>query len=133
MNRLLIGSTAILFAMSAALGFALKAQITDNGKLQAELHTITGELEAQKLAAKMDNQEALANYEAASNACQRAIRAAVAAVRLKPVEIPRYDENGAPNPMCPAISLRSIQNAGGDGDVSARNESGGEAGTESPR
>ena len=133
MNRLLIGSTALLFGMASALGWALYNQIQDNGMLRSELRSMADEIEAQKLAAQLDNQEALENYQAASNACQRAIRAAVAAVQLKPIEVPRYDETGAPNPACPAISLSNIQAAGGDANVSAVPQSGSAARTESPR
>lgn len=133
MNRLLIGSTAILFGMCGALGWALYNQIQDNGMLRAELVSMATEVEALNLAAKLDNQEALENYQAASNACQRAIKAAVAAVQLKPIEVPRYDETGAPNPACPAISLSDIQNAGGDANVSAVPQSGSATRTESPR
>ena len=133
MNRLLIGSTALLFGMSCALGWGLKGQIQENGKLRASLQAVSNELEAERLAAKLDNQEALKSYQSASNACQSAIKAAVAAVKLKPIEVPRYDETGAPNPLCPAISLQSIQNANGDANLSAVDESGGPARTESPR
>ena len=133
MNRLLIGSTAILFGMCGALGWALYGQIQTNGKLRAELATVENELKAERLASKLDNQEALENYRAASNACQRAIKAAVAAVQLKPIEVPRYDENGAPNPACPAISLSAIQNAGSDANMSPGAQGGSEARTESPR
>jgi len=133
MNRLLIGSTAILLGACAALGWGLKGQIQANGKLRANLATVSSELEAEKLAAHLNQQDALENYQAASNACQRAIKAAVAAVKLKPIEVPRYDETGAPNPACPAISLSAIQNANGDTNVSAVNESGGSTRTESPR
>ena len=133
MNRLLIGSTAILFGMASALGWGLYNQIQDNGKLRANLATVANELKAERLAAQLDNQEALESYQAASNACQRAIKAAVAAVQLKPIEVPRYDETGAPNPACPAISLQSIQNAGGDANVSAVPQSGSAGRTESPR
>jgi hypothetical protein len=133
MNRLLIGSTAILFGMCGALGWGLYNQIQTNGKLRANLATVTNELKAERLAAKLDNQEALENYQAASNACQRAIKAAVAAVQLKPIEVPRYDETGAPNPACPAISLSDIQAAGGDANVSAVPQSGSATRTESPR
>ena len=133
MNRLLIGSTAILFGMASALGWALYNQIKDNGMLRAELVSMATEIEALNLAAQLDNQEALENYQAASNACQRAIKAAVAAVQLKPIEVPRYDETGAPNPACPAISLSAIQNAGSDANVSAVPESGSAGRTESPR
>ncbi len=133
MSKYLLVSTAILLCACAALGWGLKGQIQDNGKLRADLATATSALEAERLAAKLDNQEALENYEAASNACPRAIKAAVAAVKLKPIEVPTYDETGAPNPLCPAISLSAIQNANGDTDVSAVDESGGPARTESPR
>ena len=133
MNRLLIGSTAILFGMCGALGWALYNQIQDNGMLRAELVSMATEIEALNLAAQLDNQEALENYQAASNACQRAIKAAVAAVQLKPIEVPRYDETGAPNPACPAISLSDIQAAGGDANVSAVPQGGGAGRTESPR
>ena len=133
MNRYLIGSTAILFGMCAALGWALYGQIQDNGMLRSELRSMADEIEAKDLAAKLDNQEALENYQAASNACQRAIKAAVAAVQLKPIEVPRYDENGAPNPACPAISLSAIQNAGGDANLPSSAQGGSEARTESPR
>ena len=133
MNRLLIGSTALLFGMCGALGWGLYNQIQDNGMLRAELSSMATEIEALNLAAQLDNQEALENYQAASNACQRAIKAAVAAVQLKPIEVPRYDENGAPNPACPAISLSDIQAAGGDANVSAVTESGSATRTESPR
>ena len=133
MNRLLIGSTAILFGMCGALGWALYNQIQDNGMLRAELASMATEIEAKDLAAKLDNQEALENYQAASNACQRAIKAAVAAVQLKPIEVPRYDETGAPNPACPAFSLSAIQNAGSDANVSPSAQGGSEARTESPR
>lgn len=133
MNRLLIGSTAVLFGMASALGWALYGQIQDNGMLRAELASMATEIEAKDLAAKLDNQEALENYQAASNACHRAIKAAVAAVQLKPIEVPRYDETGAPNPACPAYSLSAIQNAGGDANVSSSAQGGSAAGTESPR
>ena len=133
MNRLLIGSTAILFGMCGALGWALYNQIQDNGMLRAELVSMATEIEALNLAAQLDNQEALENYQAASNACQRAIKAAVAAVQLKPIEVPRYDETGAPNPACPAISLSDIQAAGGDANVSSGSQSGSATRTESPR
>ena len=133
MNRYLIGSTAILFGMCAALGWALYGQIQDNGMLRSELRSMADEIEAKDLAAKLDNQEALENYQAASNACQRAIKAAVAAVQLKPIEVPRYDENGAPKPACPAISLSAIQNAGGDANLPSSAQGGSEARTESPR
>ena len=132
MNRYLIGSTAILFGMCAALGWALYNQIQDNGMLRSELRSMADEIEAQKLAAQLDNQEALENYQAASNACQRAIRAAVAAVQLKPIEVPRYDETGAPNPACPAYSLSDIQAAGSDANVSSSAQGGSAAGTEGP-
>lgn len=133
MNRYLIGSTAILFGMCAALGWALYNQIQDNGMLRSELRSMATEIEAQKLAAQLDNQEALENYQAASNACQRAIRAAVAAVQLKPIEVPRYDETGAPNPACPAISLSDIQAAGSDANVPSSAQGGSAAGTEGPK
>lgn len=133
MNRYLIGSTALLFGMCGALGWGLYNQIQDNGKLRAELATTANELKAERLAAKLDNQEALENYQAASNACHRAIKAAVAAVQLKPIEVPRYDKTGAPNPACPAYSLSAIQNAGGDANVSSGAQGGSAAGTESPR
>lgn len=133
MNRYLIGSTAVLFGMASALGWALYGQTQDNGMLRAELASMATEIEAKDLAAKLDNQEALENYQAASNACQRAIRAAVAAVQLKPIEVPRYDETGAPNPACPAYSLSDIQAAGGDANVSSGAQGGSAAGTESPR
>ena len=133
MNRYLIGSTAILFGMCGALGWALYGQIQTNGMLRAELASMATEIEAKDLAAQLDNQEAWENYQAASNACQRAIRAAVAAIQLKPIEVPRYDENGAPNPACPAYSLSAIQNAGSDANVPSSAQSGSAAGTESPR
>lgn len=119
MTRLLIGSTALLFGMCAALGWALKGQMQDNGMLRAELANMAGQLEAERLAAKLDEQEALANYEAASASCRQSIRAAVSAVQLPKIEVPTYAENGSPNPACPAISLSDIQAAGRDAKVSA--------------
>lgn len=133
MNRYLIGSTAILFGMCAALGWSLYNQIQDNGMLRAELRSMATEIEAKDLAAKLDNQEALENYQASSRACQKAIRSAVAAIQIKPIEVPRYDENGAPNPACPAISLRDIQAAGGDANLSSSAQGGSAAGADRPR
>lgn len=119
MNKYLIGSAALLFGMTCALGWALYGQVQDNGKLRAKLATASNELEAERLAAKLDNQEALANYEAASASCRQSIRAAVSAAQLPKIEVPRYDETGNPNPACPAISLSDIQAAGRDAKLPA--------------
>jgi type II secretory pathway pseudopilin PulG len=123
MNKYLIAAIAILTGVSSAFGWFLYNQIQENGMLSKELQDMAGELEAQKLAAKLDQQEARDNYEASSRSCQNAIRSAVEAVRLKPIEVPRYVENGDPNPLCPAISLRDAQNSGVGPFVPARPDS----------
>jgi hypothetical protein len=112
MNKYLIGAIALLTGMTSALGWFLYNQIQDNGMLRKELQSMADDLEAQRLAATLDRQEARDNYEASSRSCQNAIRSAVEAVRLKPIEVPRYDETGNPNPACPAVRMSDIQNAG---------------------
>jgi hypothetical protein len=112
MNKYLIGGIALLTGMTSALGWFLYNQIQENGMLSKEIQSMAGELEAERLAANLDRQEARDNYEASSRSCQNAIRSAVEAVRLKPIEVPLYDETGNPNPACPAISLLDVQKAG---------------------
>ena len=133
MTKALAIFAALLLASTSALGWALYNQIQANGTLQAKIKTLTTDLKAERKAAKRNADEALSNYEASSRACQRAIRSAVAAVQIKPIEVPRYDENGAPNPACPAYSLRDIQAAGGDANLSSSAQGGSEARAESPR
>ena len=63
MNKYLIGSTALLFGVCAALGWGLKGQIQDNGKLHAKLATVSNELEAERLAAKLDEQSSDPHFQ----------------------------------------------------------------------
>ena len=111
---------AALTLISIGLGMALRLQHDQLVKVKAELiaantriKAIDQERAAIELAAKLDAQQAVEDYEVASDACQNSIRAAVAAVRIKPIEVPRYEQNGSLNPMCPSVSMRDIQAAGG--------------------
>ena len=133
MTKALAIVAALLLASTSALGWALYNQIQANGTLQAQIDTLTTDLEAERRAAKRNADEALSNYEASSRACQRAIRSAVAAIQIKPIEVPRYDENGAPNPACPAISLRDIQTAGTADRMPSSPSSRSAAGADRPR
>jgi hypothetical protein len=121
MTRILGLVMAALTLISIGLGMAVRLQHDHLVKVKAELiganariKEIDQERAAIELAAKLDAQQAVEDYEVASDACQSSIRTAVAAVRIKPIEVPRYDQNGSPNPMCPSVSMRDIQ-AAGDG------------------
>lgn len=131
---------AILGLACAGLGASTKhfydlteAQKVKIINLEAKISALQDDLKAEKLSAKLDRQEAIGSYERASDSCDQAIRSAVEAVRLQPVEVPRYDENGAPSATCPTISLRDIQAAGEGPFVPASSGGQSEAGTSSPR
>lgn len=131
---------AVLGLACAGLGASTKhfydlkeAQKVTITNLEAKISTLQDDLRAKKLSAKLDRQEAVGSYERASDSCDQAIRSAVEAVRLQPIEVPRYDENGAPSATCPTISLRDIQTAGEGPFVPASADGQSEARTNSPR
>lgn len=132
-SGIIIAVFALLTALSSGLGWGLYTQIQANGALKKEARMASIALEAQKQIAARAQRDATASYENASDACQASIRSAVAAVKLKPIEVPRYDESGNPSPTCPAVSLRDIQAAGSGAFVPSSSGSESKTGTDIPR
>jgi hypothetical protein len=140
LNRWFAVTIGLLALACAGLGASTKhfydkteAQKVTISALQLEIRDLQNEVEAEKLAAKLDRQEAVGNYERASDACDQAIRSAVEAVQIQPIEVPRYEKDGSPSAVCPAVRLRDIQAAGGGPFVPTSSDGQGEARAPSPR
>jgi hypothetical protein len=118
MTRILGIVGAVLLTLSLCLGGLLNQAYKDNGKLKQKLVVMSEELKAKDIKAAKENEIAVANYESASEFCRASIKSAVAAVKIKQVEVPKYVKDGSVNPMCPVVSLRDVQAAGGGPFVS---------------
>lgn len=128
-----------MLKVAAITGFIAVAAVTfatytadQNAKLRANVSDLTAQVGDLKTRLEAAQEQGTRSYERASSDCRQAIRAAVAAVRVPAIEVPRYDESGNTNPMCPAVRLSDIQSAGASG-VPAGVEGDDTAGAESPR
>lgn len=115
-NRILGGAAAIFFCLSLVLVGFLNQSYKDNGKLKQQLETAVVQVKQRDERIKRDAEFAQDSYESASESCRQSIRSAVAAVKVKVIEVPKYVEDGSPNPMCPVVSLRDVQDAGSSAD-----------------
>lgn len=122
---------AVLLILCAGLWFVksrldkLEATQARLAQVEAMLVQSRQELDAERLARKLDAQENTEQYEKADWACVATVKQAVAGTRVKPVprqEVVRYVETPMGNPDCPYVPvgeyfrLRDIQEAGTDPD-----------------
>lgn len=124
-------SIGVLVTLFAGLWFVrskldkLEATQTRLAQVEQMLVQSRNELQAERMARKMDAQENTDQYEKADWACVATVKQAVAGTRVKPVprqEVVRYVETPMGNPDCPSVPvgeyfrLRDIQEAGSNPD-----------------
>lgn len=124
-------SFAVLLTLCAGMWWVksrldlLQTTQTRLAQVEQMLSQSRTELQAERLARKLDAQENTEQYEKADWACVATVKQAVAGIRVKPVprqEVVRYVETPMGNPDCPSVPsgeyfrLRDIIQAGTDPD-----------------
>jgi hypothetical protein len=124
---------AVLLATNAATGWLLKNEYEAHAVTKFDLRAKENTIVAMELAAKLDNQEAIRSYERADKACLQNRKNAVAALALPIQEEPKYEADGTPNPVCPVISVRAIQDAGSGAYMPSEPDGQDTGGTQGPQ
>jgi hypothetical protein len=126
-------AVAFLIATNAATGWLLKNEYDAHAVTKFDLQAKENTIAAMELAAKLDDQEAIKSYERADKACLQNRKNAVEALALPIQEEPKYEADGTLNPVCPVISVRSIQDAGSGAYVPSKSDSQDTSGTQGPQ
>ncbi len=133
MNPYIGIAIAFLIATNAATGWILKNEYDAHAVTKFDLQAKENTIAAMELAAKLDNQEAIKSYERADKACLQNRKNVVAALALPIQKEPKYEANGTPNPVCPVISVRAVQDAGSGAYVPTEPDGQDIGGTQGPQ